>query len=271
MLKSADKELVEYIKNAELSITLINDIRNAYYLKIKEESLKYNFLNWLPQTNYIVSLLNKMHDERDYWQTIVGYWLFKKLKEEFPNFDFYLPEEEPELIDYVIVQKMQATILEGESKVVDVVSINDDIGVVKENKRLVNAIGSLGLKDIDGSYVVERDYHTINRLLNGLNENQRLKNESAVATKVKYANPDGTKIYSNVSTTLPLYRHYSEIARLDILYIINGKDPIRIFALADDYVIEEKNFDSIVNNERKRKKEELRLERLNKKFQGKKK
>ena len=271
MLKSVDREFVDYIKNSErVTINLLNDVRNAYFLKLKAESTKFNFLEWLPQTKYVEKLINNIHDERDCWQTKVGYWLFKKLKEEFPNFDFYLPDEEPEQIDYIIVQKMQATILEGESKIIDVVSIWNDIGVVKETNRLVNATGNLGLKDIDGSFMVEKDFHTINKLLNSLNENQRLKNASTVATKVKYANPNGARIYSNVSNTLPLYRHYSEIAQLDVLYLINGIDPIRVFFLADNYVKEEKNFDSIVNNERKRNQEQLRLERLNKKFQGKK-
>ncbi|MBQ4583677.1 MAG: hypothetical protein IJA94_02185 [Bacilli bacterium] len=263
MLKNADKELIEYIKNSEnVSVTMINDIRNAYFLKLQENHIKSLILDWLPQTKYIEKLIANIFDERDYWQTVVGYWLFKKLKEEFPNFDFYLPDEEPKLIDYVIVQKMQATILAGESKVLDVVSIWNDISVVKETKRLVNAPGSLRLKDIEGSFITEEDYHTINKLLNNLNENQRLKNESAVATKVKYANPKGTRIYSNDSNTLPLFRHYS----VDVLYLINGKDPIRMFALADDYVIEEKNFDSIVNNEKKRAKEAIKRERLNKSF-----
>lgn len=268
MLKNVDIELIEYIKKSEhATIEMINDIRNAYSLKLKGENIKFNFLNCLPQTRCVEKVINNIYDERDYWQTVVGYWILKKLKEEFPDFNFYLPAEEPKIIDYEIVKKMQATILEGESKVIDVVSIGDDIGIVKENKRLVNATGSLGLKDIDGLYVVEKDYHTINKLLNNLNENQRLKNESAVATKVKYTNSNGTRIYSNVSNTLPLYRHYSEIAQLDVLYIINGKDPVRLFEFKDNYVRENKDFDSILNNEKKRTKEAIKRERVNKKFQ----
>lgn len=269
MLKNADIELIEYLKKTEyITIDMINDVREAYFLKLQENHIKSVILDWLPQTKYIEKLINNIYDERDYWQTVVGYWIFKKLKEEFPDLSIDLSDEEPKAIDYVIVEKMQATILEGESKIVDVISLNGDIGIVKETNRIINTTGNLGLKDIEYLYITEGAYRDINKLLNDINENQRLKRNVTKSFStiigVEYNNPTGAKIYSNC---MPTRYHSFKCEVMSSLWVINGKDPVRLFEFKDNYVRENKDFDSILNNEKKRAKEAIKRERVNKKFQ----
>ena len=253
MLCIDDQYFINYLKNSEhITIDLINEVREAYFLKCKQTSLKLKLLGMLPRTFYTIQKIDEIYESLEIYQTIIGYWLLRKIQEELPNFNCNLPEEEPESVSYSIIRKLERTVLVGKTKVLDVISVKDDIVVIKKSGRVVKS-SKLGLKNIEGLYLQEKDCRIVNMVLNERNESQRVKCERGSLSE--YTKPKGIKVYCERC----IADNY-DIPEIKDLWVVNPQAEIGLYNILEDGTFKEnKDFDSIENNKKKRKQEQLRL------------
>lgn len=258
MLSITEREFISYLKNSDrITIKIINEVRAAYFLKYKYAEFKEKLLDLQPRTFDIIHKIDEIYEDLEFYETLLGYWVLRKLKEELPSFNYYLPEEEPETVNYNIIKKMERTFLVGKTKVIDIISIDNDITVVKKSGRIVNPSGQIGLKNVEGLHLSESQCQIVNEILNERNERQRIICEPG--TKAKYTDSKGAKVYCNWYV---LGAYYDNVPEIKNLWIVNPKIPVGLYNIAEDgTIIENKDFNSIINNEQKRKKEQLKLTR----------
>ncbi|MBQ4583678.1 MAG: hypothetical protein IJA94_02190 [Bacilli bacterium] len=262
MLSITEREFISYLKNTErITIKIINEVRAAIFLKYKYTTFKEKLLDLQPRTFDTIQKIDEIYEDLEFYETLLGYWTLRKIKEELPNFNYYLPEEEPETVNYNIIKKMERTFLVGKTKVIDIISIDNDITVVKKSGRVVNPSGQIGLKNIEGLNLTETLCQIINEILDERNERQRIKCEPG--TRTKHITSEEVRVYCNWYI---LGAYYDSVPEIKKLWIVNPKKTVGLYNVTEDGTFKEnKDFDSIVNNEQKRKNEQLALTRRNKK------
>lgn len=259
MLEYHDLEFVEYLKNLdEVNIDVVNDIKMAYLLKINDIEKRYAILKHFPQTKKVKEEISSKVNELYYWLTLVGYWFFKKLQESLSGFEYDLPETIPSFVNMTIINKLKVTILNNNSKVIDIILEDNDIWVVNEAKEIINLPDYYA--EISKGYLNKTEPKIVNQILNDNNSNQRLKDSQDGLSEGKYANENGDRIYLKRRMCLKPGHSFFQIARV---LIVNDIEPVKMFEITPEgKVIEDKDYTSLVNNKR-RKQIQIRKKTIN--------
>lgn len=198
MLKQHDIDFINMIKTGDgIDIQTLNDVKDIASQKEGELNKKLNFLSKIAKSEKLkVWIINRkieaLKEEYNYWKTVIGYCVFKKIDEAILDYDacindLIIPSE-------YIINKLDKTILASkDKKIKDIICDDGRLIVISEDNKINCEIPSMYTPATN--YIGVKLINVLNYSMASLGINQFINIRSC---NLKKANSE--EIYAHYST-----------------------------------------------------------------------